>query len=93
MLNVHHSYPHYVFTKTPEPCPPDYSKRGLGQSNPSGDTVYWSLVSSNKDKFYKALFDKTGISPDNIAMKDIHHSQCPPSDTEEECKRNKWDIG
>ena len=44
-----------------EPCPPDYSKRGYGTTDPYDQSVYWSLNSDKSDQFYADLLDNTGI--------------------------------
>ncbi|KAH8896256.1 hypothetical protein GQ53DRAFT_713976 [Thozetella sp. PMI_491] len=76
-----------------EPCPPDYSKRGLGQGDPDGDTLYWTLVPDKHDQFFADLFTAVGIEEDNIAFKDIHTMECAPADTTEECHATHWNFG
>jgi hypothetical protein len=82
-----------VFRNISEPCPPDYSKRGLGQGDPSADSVYWTMVQDKSDKFYADLYSATGIDRKYIVLKDINHSECAPSDTYEQCRDHKWDFG
>ncbi|KAH8901623.1 hypothetical protein GQ53DRAFT_851577 [Thozetella sp. PMI_491] len=82
-----------VFQNVSEPCPPDYSKRGLGQGDPIVDTVYWTLPPQNADQFFADIYSETGISQDNLAPTDINHSECAPSDTWAECRQQNWDIG
>ncbi|KAI1115627.1 killer toxin subunits alpha/beta [Nemania sp. NC0429] len=52
------------YINTTQPCPPDYSKRGIIDHDLQ--TVYWSLPGDNADAFWSDLFDKTGISEDDI---------------------------
>ncbi|KAJ6263642.1 Glucan 1,3-beta-glucosidase [Drechslerella dactyloides] len=54
------------FTKVDEPCPPDYSKRGYGSTNPYVQTVWWSISDENRHDFLVELTKNTGISADRI---------------------------
>ncbi|KAK3945004.1 hypothetical protein QBC46DRAFT_435648 [Diplogelasinospora grovesii] len=82
-----------IYKNVSEPCPPDYSKRGLGQGDPIADTVYWTLIPDKSDQFYADLYNATGISSANIAFKDINHSECDPNQSKQECQNTNWDIG
>jgi hypothetical protein len=73
--------PNIQYENVSEPCPPDYSQRGLGQGVPIADTVYWTLQSSQSDTFYTDLFTATGIDKDNIKLSNINHSKYTPSNT------------
>ncbi|CRG90584.1 hypothetical protein PISL3812_07628 [Talaromyces islandicus] len=77
-----------------EPCPPDYSKRGMGRGEPQYDTVYWTLPKENKDKFFADLYSEVGIKEENIKFIDRHNAAgcIPPSESEAECKLDHWDM-
>lgn len=83
------------WTNISEPCPPDYSKRGLGQGQPQWDTVYWTMKQDKKDQFFADLFTAVGIKQDNIAFIDRHNvPECiPPSESAAECRYSDWDFG
>lgn len=54
--------------RVPEPCPPDYSQRGYGPTNPYQQSVYWTLRDDKKAAFYAALLDETGVSRANVGF-------------------------
>jgi len=84
------------YLRKPEPCPPDYSQRGLsaGNSDPH-DTVWWTLPDSNKDKFYAALLTNVGINQTYIKFQDRNQfAECDaPSQSLKECQQEHWDFG
>jgi len=77
--------------KGPEPCPPDYSKRGYGPDNPYEQSVWWTLNGDKSDKFYADLLSDTGIPKDKIVFSDKNRGNgCPPSaKKDDDC----WGIG
>ncbi|KAH8892724.1 glycoside hydrolase, partial [Thozetella sp. PMI_491] len=83
-----------IYKNYSEPCPPDYSKRGLGQGDPIADTVWWSLNSDKRDNFFADIYSATGISEENIKFTDVSNS---PGDEclhgWEECHWHNWDMG
>ncbi|KAL9622388.1 MAG: hypothetical protein Q9160_003231 [Pyrenula sp. 1 TL-2023] len=91
--------PHTVarWMNVSEPCPPDYSMRGLSQGNDlssTHDTVYWTLQQDKMDQFWADLLTTTGLTQDNVAFQDVHNlAFCNPTDSWEECRRDGWDIG
>jgi chitinase len=57
------------YTNVSEPCPPDYSARGIGTSpNFPEDSVFWTLNPNTEDAFWADLTNTTGISKDNIVF-------------------------
>ncbi|KAH8901597.1 glycoside hydrolase [Thozetella sp. PMI_491] len=83
-----------VYKNYSEPCPPDYSQRGVSKQDPITATVYWTLEGDKSDQFWADLYDSTGISQDNIAFKDINHSSCQDGVSQQECRdMGEWDIG
>ena len=81
-------------TNVSEPCPPDYSLRGLSQKQQPQerrDTVYWSLLPERADQFYADIYAATGLASERISLQDIYHlGDCPPQGN---CRDNGWDIG
>ncbi|KAK9415412.1 putative chitinase [Seiridium unicorne] len=56
------------FEKKSEPCPPDYSERGYGPTNPYEQSVYWTLQDDKADDFYADLLDETGVPKDKVGF-------------------------
>lgn len=83
------------FRNVSEPCPPDYSKRGVTRKHPDENTVYWTLRPDRHDQFFADLFADAGIKEENIAFIDKQNNGgCnPPSLSAEECRNTDWDIG
>lgn len=49
-----------------EPCPPDYSKRGLNDDGQQ--TITWTFKDGQKAAFYDAVLEKTGIEEADITI-------------------------
>lgn len=81
-------------TNVSEPCPPDYSLRGLSQKQQPQerrDTVYWTLRPDRADQFYADIYATTALTKERIAMQDVYHmGDCPPTGN---CHDNGWDFG
>ncbi|KAK6344349.1 hypothetical protein TWF696_007988 [Orbilia brochopaga] len=67
--------------KVREPCPPDYSQRGAGPTNPYAQSVWWTIQPGKKDSFLNALNNATGIPLDKISFVAKHNrgNNCAPS--------------
>ncbi|KAI1361353.1 hypothetical protein F5Y08DRAFT_314931 [Xylaria arbuscula] len=85
------------YQNTSQPCPPDMSKRGIGDHDEQ--TIYWSLSKDNADKFYTALLDDTGIGEEDINWSDQRapeftpEKECDPAyvdDLDESCYYKGW---
>lgn len=73
-----------------EPCPPDYSERGLPHHK---ESVYWTLKSDKAKQFYKDLYSGTGIGKSHIKFGNYDRSNgCMPANSlgdGDEC----WELG
>ncbi|TGJ87370.1 hypothetical protein E0Z10_g1365 [Xylaria hypoxylon] len=85
------------YINTTQSCPPDMSKRGIGDRDEQ--TIYWSLSKDKADKFYIALLDGTGIGEEDIDWNDNHAPEYTPDKTcdpafvdkvPEECYYKGW---
>jgi hypothetical protein len=80
--------------KMSEPCPPDYSARGMWknqQPQERRDTVYWTPKQDQMGKFYADIFAATAITQECLSFQDIYHmGSCPPND---DCSKEGWDYG
>ncbi|KAF3908275.1 hypothetical protein AA313_de0205493 [Arthrobotrys entomopaga] len=56
------------YSKVPEPCPPDYSQRGMGPDNPYLQSVWWTMKSDMHDQFFAELLNATGIPAKKIGF-------------------------
>jgi hypothetical protein len=78
-----------------EPCPPDYSMRGLSQGldlSSIHDTVRWNLRPDMVDQFYTDLLNTTSVDKDSITFQDINNAaSCAPND--DNCQKQSWDLG
>ncbi|EPS35643.1 hypothetical protein H072_10908 [Dactylellina haptotyla CBS 200.50] len=73
--------PNSIRAKFPEPCPPDYSERGPGPTNPHQQAVWWTLPQDNHDKFFGELYENTGIPQDKISfVRRNRGNSCAPAD-------------
>ncbi|CAG8954007.1 hypothetical protein HYFRA_00009106 [Hymenoscyphus fraxineus] len=79
----------YKMVNHTEPCPPDYSLRS--SSGPDyKDTVYWSLREDKVSVFWADLLEATGITPENIAFKNIQNYPCDGFPKEECIYHGQW---
>ncbi|KAK3330048.1 killer toxin alpha/beta [Apodospora peruviana] len=86
-----------TYTIVPEPCPPDYSKRGVHASGAIhekdnySNTVKWNLRKDREEAFWKDILKETGIDQKDIAFKDINKwGDC--NGRHDNCKDEEWDL-
>ncbi|EPE31140.1 (Trans)glycosidase [Glarea lozoyensis ATCC 20868] len=77
------------YVNVTEPCPPDYSLRG-SQGPVYTDSVYWTLQEDKIGNFWTDLTNATGITPDNIAFKNIQNYPCDGFPAEECIGVGQW---
>ncbi|KAI0543297.1 glycoside hydrolase [Xylaria curta] len=69
-----------AYKNTSQPCPPDYSMRGILDHDEQ--TIYFTLPEENKESFYTDILNKTGIDEEYIKWVD---SRAPEYTPEKEC--------
>ncbi|KAH8695443.1 hypothetical protein BGW36DRAFT_299192 [Talaromyces proteolyticus] len=86
------------FSQEPEPCPPDYSKHGYGETDISGTpstSIWWSFQNDNTTaQFYADLYSQTAI-PKNKTSIQTHvrtTNDCPPSASQGD-GNDCWNLG
>lgn len=89
--------PDLTWEKRREPCPPDYSQRGVG---PRGEqTIYWNLKQDKKDDFYSTMLSDIGVPEDNLKFTDTLCPHCymdnacshqGPDDYSDYCYNKHW---
>ncbi|KAK7432202.1 hypothetical protein QQZ08_001147 [Neonectria magnoliae] len=54
------------WANTSQPCPPDYSKRGMNDNDEK--TIYWSLRDDKADEFWASLAGEVGAPKDKLSI-------------------------
>src|ERR1700760_729207 len=70
-----------------EPCPPDFSQRGYGPTNPYEQSIYWTMNDGKSDQFFADLYNDTGIPKEKTKFGTYTRGGgCPPhSPAGDEC--------
>ncbi|KAH8894676.1 glycoside hydrolase, partial [Thozetella sp. PMI_491] len=84
--------PNVIFKNYSEPCPPDYSKRGVGQGDPETDTTWWSMRPDREEQFYADIYAATSIDRDNLKIADVMNGAWDCNDFDS-CHWEHWDMG
>ncbi|OKL59809.1 hypothetical protein UA08_04952 [Talaromyces atroroseus] len=86
------------YSQEPEPCPPDYSKHGYGETDTDGtpsNSIWWSFQDDNATaQFYADLYSQTAI-PKNKTSIQTHvryNNDCAPSASLGDGD-NCWNLG
>ena len=79
--------------KVPEPCPPDYSKRG---NKFDGAHIWWSLNNDKKDRFFRDLEAATGVKREKVTFGDYPRGEnciVGVAADDDDCFRGGTDFG